>query len=556
MLMLESIKVRNKLNGDHRRYSLAEMVSESYRVLYSCKRGTPLYKLVEAHINDVRENPSELEKLSENLHLLKQAAKLGSKVRINEDEIAQTKPDKTLTDESKTEDVEQEEGPDVIDEADERFQAKKSLLPTVDEIELKEKACKESIKKAFGKKSVKESEIIVSTPDATVAIETDGEEEDDYVEPEAVVPAEEPVVYESKSRSYRNCKKGLKNFCESSKSKAFYKTFKRMSESLKDSKKEFSLTESISLYKAANSAMTQLAIELEHNPGFLKTFTECTSLLSRDTRNLLTCIKTKRSPSRNILESLSSFSNVLLEEDEQDYDDDVTVTSPEATPVEETPAEEEEVAPEEAIADAIEAEIPEEVAEEIQQEVETAEEPAEAVAEVIEDLTDEEAEDLLKYLYVMRQTEGETEEYADAEVPEDFEAGDLTDDELAELASHLKESRRMKRFKEARARHKQMKEALKPMSQDARYGYDVADLPSGDAPMMGTSKDGNVDVIVSGDTSAPSELYVAVIYEDGEAQRDYTDQDTALRVANGILNSYDSGKDLEQILNSYKFRIF
>lgn len=551
MLMLESIKVRNKLNGDHRRYSLAEMVSESYRVLYSCKRGTSLYKLVEAHINDVRENPTELDKLSENLHLLKQAAKLGSKVRINEDELAQTKPDKTLTDESKTEDVEQEEGPDVIDEADERFQAKKSLLPTVDEIELKEKTCKESIKKALSKKSVKESEIVVSTADATVAIET----EDEVEELEALPTEEEPVVYESKVRSYKNCKGGLKNFCESSRSKAFYKTFKRMSESLKDSKKKLTLSESISLYKAANSAMTQLAIELEHNPGFLKTFTECTSLLSRDTRNLLTCIKTKRAPHRSVLESLSSFSNVLLEEDEPDWTEEQD--EPVETSVEETPVEEEEVTPEEAIADAIEAEIPEEVAEEIQQEVETAEEPVEAVAEVIEDLTDEEAEDLLKYLYVMRQAEdGEAEDYQDAEVPEDFEAGDLTDDELAELASHLKEARRIKRFKEARARHKQMKEALKPMSQDARYGYDVADLPSGDAPMMGTSKDGNVDVIVSGDTSAPSELYVAVIYEDGEAQRDYTDQDTAMRVANGILNSYDSGKDLEQILNSYKFRIF
>lgn len=554
MLMLESIKVRNKLNGDHRRYSLSEMVSESYRVLYSCKRDTPLYKLVEAHINDVRENPTELEKLSENLHLLKQAAKLGSKVRINEDEIAQTKPDKNLTDESKTEDVEQMEGPDVIDEADERFTSKKSLLPTVDEIELKEKACKESIKKALGKKSVKESEIVVATPDATVAIQTD-DEEDDYEEPEAIVPAEEPVVYESKARSYKNCKKGLKNFCESSRSKAFYKTFKRMSESLKDSKKEFTLTESISLYKAANSAMTQLAIELEHNPGFLKTFTECTSLLSRDTRNLLTCIKTKRAPHRSVLESLSSFSNVLLEEDEPDWteeQDEPVETSTEETPVEE------EVTPEEDIADAIEAEIPEEVAEEIAEEVESAEEPAEAVAEVIEDLSDEEAEDLLKYLYVMRQAEGDAEEYADAEVPDDFEAGDITDEELAELASHLKEARHLKKIKEARERRKLKEATLRPFARNDWYAYAGASkLPSGEDPMIGRSKDGSVDVIVCGDDDGG--ILVEVEFEDGDdmgaAQKIMTDLDTATRLANGIINSYDSGKDLKQLLTSYKFRM-
>lgn len=554
MLMLESIKVRNKLNGDHKRYSLSEMVSESYRVLYSCKRGTPLYKLVEAHINDVRENPAELEKLSENLHLLKQAAKLGSKVRINEDEIAQTKPDKTLTDESKTEDVDQMEGPDVIDEADERFKTKKSLLPTVDEIELKEKACKESIRKVLGKKSVKESEIVVSTPDATVAIETDGEE--DFEEPAEAVVAEEPVVYESKARSYKNCKNGLKNFCESSRSKAFYKTFKRMSESLKD-KKSLTLAESISLYKAANSAMTQLAIELEHNPGFLKTFSECTALLSRDTRNLLTCIKTSRAPSHSILESLSSFSNVLLEEDEPDWTEEQD--EPVETTAEETPAEaEEEVTPEEAIADAIEEEIPEEVAEEIADEVETAETPAEAVEEVLEDISEEEAEDLLKYLYVMRQAEGETEDYQDAEMPDDFDAGDITDDELAELASHLKEARRVKKIKEARSRMNLKEATLRPFSRTDWEAYAGASkLPSGEEPMIGISKNGEVEVVVSGDEDGG--IIVEVIYEDEDdmktAQKSLNDLDTATRLANGIIGSYDSGKDIGQLLNSYKFRM-
>ena len=96
-----------------------------------------------------------------------------------------------------------------------------------------------------------------------------------------------------------------------------------MHESLKEGK-ALTRQESIDLYKASNSALTQLSIELEHNPDFLDTFKESVSLLSKDVSSLLESLTRGKAPSKATMKSLSKFSEALLCESEE------TMTSEEA----------------------------------------------------------------------------------------------------------------------------------------------------------------------------------------------------------------------------------
>lgn len=145
-------------------------------------------------------------------------------------------------------------------------------------------------------------------------------EEGDLVEKEnqdTVEPKEEraPEVDETMTESY----KGLSEFSKKSSGKAFYKTFKKLNDKLHEG---VALTrqETIDLYKAANSAMTQMSIELEHNPEFLETFKESTSILSSDVARLLESLSKGKAPSKKNMKSLAKFSESLLcEEDHPEY---------------------------------------------------------------------------------------------------------------------------------------------------------------------------------------------------------------------------------------------
>lgn len=115
------------------------------------------------------------------------------------------------------------------------------------------------------------------------------------------------------SKEVNESYKGLENFKKQSVSKPFYKTFKKMHDSLKEGK-ALTRKESIDLYKASNSALTQLSIELEHNPEFLDTFKESVTLLSKDVNSLLESLSRGKAPSKATMKSLAKFSESLLNE--------------------------------------------------------------------------------------------------------------------------------------------------------------------------------------------------------------------------------------------------
>lgn len=111
--------------------------------------------------------------------------------------------------------------------------------------------------------------------------------------------------------------KSLKKFRKSSKGKSFYRALGKFNSRMNDSK-EISLKESISLFKAGNSALTHLAVELEHNPEFQEAFKEASEILSADLLMLLECIQQGSTPEESLLESFCDFHNILSSDDEEE----------------------------------------------------------------------------------------------------------------------------------------------------------------------------------------------------------------------------------------------
>lgn len=461
MKNIQKVGTRNQLKFDAvHRYNLSDMISESYKLLFDCEVDSKLYKLVECHINNVRENPEKLDSLSRDLSVLKGLRKLGESAVIKESDIPQDTEEftddmgmsqKNLGSDS---DVEEMDNADVINEDEE--------LEVSDEEEIIEE--NEEEEEDLLEDEVAEEETMEESDEEEVPAEEieEDENQDDLTQEELQelkkhlkemrrarkVSEAKQVKAVKESRTWAaeksSMKAALKHFSESSKNKAFYRTFSKMSGRL-NSKNPLTLAESILLYKAANSAMTQLTVELEHNPGFIYTFKECTDILSKDTTSLLECIRGHKTPSHSLVESLRHFSQILLESEEENFDDEY-----EETPVEE---QEEIVDTEEEITETEETEeieSPVEEQEEISDEEVVEESEDEEVldpeeVEESEEISDEESEEITEESDEITSEEISGEEI---EAPsEDLEEDDseITDEEAEELRKKLEEIRQNKR---------------------------------------------------------------------------------------------------------------
>lgn len=119
-----------------------------------------------------------------------------------------------------------------------------------------------------------------------------------------------PEVSWSSSKDSLN--EGLENFRKSARTKVFYKELEKFSRAV-TSGKPITMNEAVSLYKASNSCLTHLTVELEKQPSFINTYSTCTKLLSRDNGKLLEAIQSKKVPDRSLLESYLAFTSILLE---------------------------------------------------------------------------------------------------------------------------------------------------------------------------------------------------------------------------------------------------
>lgn len=419
MKLVDVAKKNHVASPTVRRYSLPQLISESYNLLYNCEIDSPLYKLTMSHIENVNDHPTKIEEHSENLCYLKSFARLGESL-ILEDEEAGTTPDATLKDEGPKAELSEEEDENLLENEEENEEDYEDLEETDEEeeeslISPEELQELKSHLKAYRRRKRESAEI-----------EKEGKEKEDTLEESTSWASEKSAMIPA-----------LKNFRAISSNKAFYKSINKLAPRLVNKKNPLTMSESITLYKATNSALTHLAVELEHNPGFIYTFKECTNLLAADTKALLECIRNNKVPDMKLQESFRQFASVLLENEEFEDDEDAVFDDesveecdssnmdkkiikeeedeeipPEdvETPEEET-LEEEENSEEEEIPEEVPAEEPvkeNEEEEEIPADVETPEESENQEEDSIEeeedseDITDEEAEELRKKLMEMR----------------------------------------------------------------------------------------------------------------------------------------------------------
>ena len=281
--LLESLDVRvPRKDLNVRRYSLSEIISESYKLYYESEEYPNFHTLAEANIEYLKNNPTDLSELSVKVAQLKSLKESISKT--NKDIRFHSSP-------------------------------KKRTLRT-----MKDNTSKES-------ESLTESEL---------------QELDAYLQ-----KYEERVLAEGKEdipqTSWSDLKESLSNYSNKSSKKAFYRTFKKLYPKLVEGT-ALTRQETFDLYKATNSARTQMSIELEHNPEFLDTFKEAVSLLSDYEESIRESIYKDKGPSKKTLKSLSQFAESIIKEDD-DIEDEIIDTSDEEIDIEDTP-EDDEVIPE------------------------------------------------------------------------------------------------------------------------------------------------------------------------------------------------------------------
>ena len=388
-----------------RRCSLPTMISESYKSYYECKKGSNLQKLVEAHLDDVRKNPTDTDRLSYQLAMIKQVVRMTESGKIKDEELLVPKeeynvvnPTKETLDlaESKEEELEQEmdeadslEDPDLTDEEVAELTKHLESIRKAKNAEKSQPVPKKEMEEGIKPRKLKRhneaiQEEVDPSPELQDAIMTRladviygfgvdpnslGDLLDDLVYNiaklapaqnesknleegaaalltvsgkfiaahwreilaalEAAGVAAETIVDvirgvkakenaeigECADRTYESL--DLSEFTKKSASKAFVKTFKKLDSKLREGK-ALTRQESIALYKATNSALTHLSVELEHNPEFLTTFKESVALLSSDAIKVLESLKEGKGPSKSTMKSLAKFSEALLREEDEE----------------------------------------------------------------------------------------------------------------------------------------------------------------------------------------------------------------------------------------------
>lgn len=294
MKTIEKLAERNNVKVHGRRYTLSKLISESYKTLYNCEVNSPMYKLTESLIESIQENPSDIDNHSKDLETLKAIQEMGDEADFDMEEPKEE--EELPTPEDLDEEAEEEEivSPEVPVEEEEEIEVAPEVPaeddPSISPEELDE--LRKHLKEMRRARMVKESK------------------------------TSKRVKESSWSNELSTMSAALKSFRESSNKKAFYKSLSKLEPRLQKDSAPLSIQESIALYKSTNSAMTHLAVELEHNPGFIYTFRECSAILVRDNESLLECISSRKSPSKKLVESFRNFASILLEsesiEDEED----------------------------------------------------------------------------------------------------------------------------------------------------------------------------------------------------------------------------------------------
>ena len=87
-----------------RRYSLADLISESYKLLYKTESGTNLRKIAESVIDDVKNNPREIDELSREVGIVKELIALTESGKITDQDLCKA-PKRRLNESAESQDL-------------------------------------------------------------------------------------------------------------------------------------------------------------------------------------------------------------------------------------------------------------------------------------------------------------------------------------------------------------------------------------------------------------------------------------------------------------------
>lgn len=483
MLNLNKVRKQFGIRSVAQRKPLSDIIGESYELMYECKKPN-LRKLIESHIEDINQNPTQLTALNDNLFTLKSL--------VENEGLDDTR-------------IEVETATEV------------NLDPEMKEItDLKDEEPEEA--------------------------ETETREEKTE---KAIEVSDSPLSEQ------------FKRFAENSKSKLFVKNLGKSLGKMTESKKSFNLQESIDLYKASNSMMTQMAIELEHNEAFRSTFNSCTRVLGEAVKNVLDSIREGKAIDEHATTVLKRFSSALREDSDEDIDnfidwvEDEDSTSAEAEEASEEVEGEVEGCPHEAaeelLADVAPEDVPTAVEDIIDATVESDETDDTPLSD--EDLSEEEEEDLKKYLALIRGVEEDSEE---------MEA-EPTEEEVTAMESRLRYKREAKKCKDCKKTDecddkKKMNEgALSEFSKNDWYAYAGADnFEDGSSPLIYDDEDATV--IVSGDPDGGAVVEVDLHTADVEESymQNFGSKKEAVDTAENIISDMVNGTISVGVFDSWR----
>ena len=87
-----------------RRYSLADLISESYKLLYKTESGSNLRKIAESVIDDVKNNPREIDELSREVGIVKELIALTESGKITDQDLCKA-PKRRLNESAESQDL-------------------------------------------------------------------------------------------------------------------------------------------------------------------------------------------------------------------------------------------------------------------------------------------------------------------------------------------------------------------------------------------------------------------------------------------------------------------
>jgi len=261
MANIRKVGARNKVSSRGKLYNMSDMLSESYRALFDCEKDSKLYKLVESHIQSLKDHPTELSIHSKNLTVIKGLLlKEASDLDIRLSDLKENDPD------FEEEDI-IEEDDDEVEVPEESEEEEEVEVPEESEDEKEEEEVVEESEEEEVPEEIEESE------DEDELTSEELEELSKYLKEmrkarkmkESKKAEEEEVVEESEEEDVEECDKADKDLDESEEEEVVEESEEEEEEELEEAVSAPLKLEITSMSKNLTNSEYNKIFSLSHN---------------------------------------------------------------------------------------------------------------------------------------------------------------------------------------------------------------------------------------------------------------------------------------------------